>query len=431
LTLDDSASGFKAKVCVLNTPTCTTWTRQMPAGRQWRFDSVLYRDYVWIDNYTERADVAQTTVYAGSHYEYDVVSGRKTSYYMFNGKQVAMRQYSGAPTNTSVTWMHGDHLGSASLLTNGYGATQSSMRYRPYGEVRDSSTAGAVLTNKRFTGQTSYMADIGLMDYGARFYNPLIGRFISPDTIVPGAGNSQAFNRYSYTLGNPLKYTDPSGHDPRRTEQDFADGGISVTEKWGRLIHTILQARFAAKNPGKVMYFDDSPEDRASLMSIFGGTPDVVVFDGKTYHFWSIKSERNAQEALSTVAGYSAGCASRGFSCAPGTYWMQPGEKSDDIGITIPGLKTGIHSELIAPGAVTYRLEAEGPAAAGAAVLIGKALKDLATGRGGQESRGPKRPPQPPPIPALIPYPQDRGREGENRTQWSLTVDLSPALLIR
>jgi hypothetical protein len=45
-------------------------------------------------------------------------------------------------------------------------------------------------------------------------YSPLIGRFLSADSIVPGAGNPQALNRYAYTLGNPLKYTDPSGHDP-------------------------------------------------------------------------------------------------------------------------------------------------------------------------------------------------------------------------
>jgi hypothetical protein len=38
-----------------------------------------------------------------------------------------------------------------------------------------------------------------------------MGRFISPDTIVPNPANPQSFNRYSYCLNNPLKYTDPSG----------------------------------------------------------------------------------------------------------------------------------------------------------------------------------------------------------------------------
>ncbi|WP_236075439.1 RHS repeat-associated core domain-containing protein, partial [Mariprofundus sp. EBB-1] len=46
----------------------------------------------------------------------------------------------------------------------------------------------------------------------ARLYDPVLGRFISADTVVPDAGNMQAFNRYSYVDNNPLKYTDPSGH---------------------------------------------------------------------------------------------------------------------------------------------------------------------------------------------------------------------------
>jgi len=40
----------------------------------------------------------------------------------------------------------------------------------------------------------------------------VLGRFVSADTVVPEPGNPQAFNRYSYVLGNPLKYVDPSGH---------------------------------------------------------------------------------------------------------------------------------------------------------------------------------------------------------------------------
>ena len=54
-----------------------------------------------------------------------------------------------------------------------------------------------------------------LYDYVARAYDPALGRFISADTIVPGAGNPAAFNRYSYALNSPIKYGDPSGHDPK------------------------------------------------------------------------------------------------------------------------------------------------------------------------------------------------------------------------
>ena len=55
----------------------------------------------------------------------------------------------------------------------------------------------------RFTGQRAE-AGIGLMDYRARFYDPVLGRFVSADTIVPEPGNPQGLNRFSYVLNNPL-----------------------------------------------------------------------------------------------------------------------------------------------------------------------------------------------------------------------------------
>ena len=50
------------------------------------------------------------------------------------------------------------------------------------------------------------------MYYGARFYDPTLGIFLAPDTLVPEPGDPQSLNRYSYTLNNPLKLVDPSGH---------------------------------------------------------------------------------------------------------------------------------------------------------------------------------------------------------------------------
>jgi RHS repeat-associated protein len=69
---------------------------------------------------------------------------------------------------------------------------------------------GSVPTDKLFTGQR--LDGTGLYYYNARYYDPTIGRFISPDTVIQNPANPQCFNRYSYCLNNPLKYTDPSGH---------------------------------------------------------------------------------------------------------------------------------------------------------------------------------------------------------------------------
>jgi hypothetical protein len=55
------------------------------------------------------------------------------------------------------------------------------------------------------------------MYFNARYYSQTLGRFVSADSIVPGAGEPQAFNRYAFVLNNPLKYTDPTGHEPCET----------------------------------------------------------------------------------------------------------------------------------------------------------------------------------------------------------------------
>lgn len=41
--------------------------------------------------------------------------------------------------------------------------------------------------------------------YTGQWYDPVIGRFIQPDTIVPEPANPQALNRYCYVLNSPLK----------------------------------------------------------------------------------------------------------------------------------------------------------------------------------------------------------------------------------
>ena len=58
----------------------------------------------------------------------------------------------------------------------------------------------------------STTAGVYVADSNARYYLPEMGRFISPDTIVPDPVNPQSYNRYSYVLNSPMNYTDPTGH---------------------------------------------------------------------------------------------------------------------------------------------------------------------------------------------------------------------------
>ena len=81
----------------------------------------------------------------------------------------------------------------------------------------------------------------------ARYYDPVLGQFISPDTLVPDAGLLVDYNRYGYARGNPMRFTDPSGFysndeimqhfgcsDWSCVEAMFADDGV-YAGLWGWL----------------------------------------------------------------------------------------------------------------------------------------------------------------------------------------------------
>lgn len=65
-------------------------------------------------------------------------------------------------------------------------------------------------TNRGFTDH-EHLDGIGLIHMNGRVYDPVIGRFLSPDPWIQDPNNSQSFNRYSYVWNNPLRYTDPTG----------------------------------------------------------------------------------------------------------------------------------------------------------------------------------------------------------------------------
>ncbi|MGI6165886.1 MAG: RHS repeat-associated core domain-containing protein [Limnochordia bacterium] len=97
------------------------------------------------------------------------------------------------------TYYHQDYLGSTRTLS---GTDSGSLAYAPFGSVLQE--AGSTETHSyRFTGKPLHST--GLYYYGARFYDPELGRFISMDPAMDG------LNWYVYAASNPLKYTDPDG----------------------------------------------------------------------------------------------------------------------------------------------------------------------------------------------------------------------------
>jgi len=127
--------------------------------------------------------------------------------------------------NGTLYYVLKDHLGSANVITDASGNTVGETRYYAFGETRV--TTGTIYTDQLFTGQRE-MAGLGIYHYGARFYSPKLGRFLSADSMVPNAANPQDFNRYSYVRNNPVRYTDPTGHvctDPDDPTPSCEGGG--------------------------------------------------------------------------------------------------------------------------------------------------------------------------------------------------------------
>ena len=164
-------------------------------------------------------------------------STQRSTYYLA-GKAIATR-INGTTNDDGLYFFHSDHLGSATVMSYGEGhagqtegtkVAGSETRYLPFGDWRTEPTAN--LTELGYTGHhhdNLQDNDLGLIYMNARFYVGGIGRFASADTIVPDPTNPQAYNRYSYVINNPLRYTDPDGH----TFWDVVDTiflGLSVAE---------------------------------------------------------------------------------------------------------------------------------------------------------------------------------------------------------
>ena len=142
-----------------------------------------------------------TTIYIGDHFEKQ--GAVVTKYYYAAGQRMAVR------VGGALYFLHGDHLGSATVATDGGGNWVGEARYTPYGEMRRDYPRGVIPTDRLYTGQQAEA--FGLYDYQARYYSPGLGRFVSADTIVPSPGKPQTLNRYAYGGNNPILYNDPDG----------------------------------------------------------------------------------------------------------------------------------------------------------------------------------------------------------------------------
>ena len=162
--------------------------------------------------------------------EEDQRSGKTTDYVYLNGSLVAKRSAPIGTTTWTTFYEHTDALGSPVAETDAAGTVVWMKRYTPYGEPSDS----IYVQGPGYTGHVTDAAT-GLSYMQQRYYDPVIGRFLSVDSVPPKGGTGANFNRYWYAANNPYRFTDPDG-------RYWCAGGPSDCGKLDNAVATLKSA---------------------------------------------------------------------------------------------------------------------------------------------------------------------------------------------
>ncbi len=119
-------------------------------------------------------------------------------------------------------YYHNDLAGTPMAATDDAGNVLWRQGYKPYGERLDPKAPAEQLP--WYTGK-AHVEAAGLSYYGARWYDPALGRFMGVDPVGFSEANVHSFNRYAYANNNPYKFVDPDGRSPLLLLGRFFGGG--------------------------------------------------------------------------------------------------------------------------------------------------------------------------------------------------------------
>ena len=168
----------------------------------------------------QRSGETETKYYIGSLYEESVKDSetKKTCYIFADGKVVAISETSSV-SGTRILYLHHDHLGSVQAYSDESGNLVQELSYDAWGRRRNPTTwdyyssdiEADALNPWGFTGH-EHIDLFEMVNMDGRMYDPVLGRFLSPDPIVQAPDFTQGLNRYTYCLNNPLSLVDPTGY---------------------------------------------------------------------------------------------------------------------------------------------------------------------------------------------------------------------------
>lgn len=201
---------------------------------------------------------------AEGYIEHTLSSGTSTYKYIYNYTDhlgnVRMKYYGAAGRGgiTSITKIEESHYYPFGLRHNGYNDLETNKNKYKYNgkELQDE-------------------LGLNMYDYGARNYDPAIGRWMNLD---PLAEKYVSFSPYNYCINNPISFKDPDGRDIINIK-----GGVQFTGIHAGIAYNIIKNQLNKKEKFKGVHFVTEGETpniyRHTLNAFMQGKPSVLHYD--------------------------------------------------------------------------------------------------------------------------------------------------------
>jgi len=235
-----------------------------------------------------------THLYVSADYEVDLVKGEHRRHVFVGDRRMATIRRSGLGSDADpgenepieTYYHHADHIGTNTVVTTADGSLVQKSLTLPYGEVhRISEGQGGSLSLDQaqsrylFTDQ-EHDVETDFVYFGARYYDPMIGRFLSTDPALIGATDGISFSRiktepvnlngHAYALGRPTVLVDPTG----AFACDTPLGGLLA----------VLSSPLTSNSPFEC-------KDESELMFPTGGSREVNDYD--TIYVFGVNVDRD------------------------------------------------------------------------------------------------------------------------------------------
>jgi RHS repeat-associated protein len=208
--------------------------------------------------------------------------------------------------------------------------------YYPFGEVR--SQSGQAVTGGGYTGQR--LSVTGQYHFGAREYDPLTGRFLSPDPFPGFLAAPQSLNPYAYGYNNPIRYSDPSGYDPldvvwRQAFRQAHGRDPSPLDEQIRLFSLAYSDEWRDQKLDQVFYLADGTVDREAVKRWFQHPPESRKWDTMPAALCGLSQSYTAGEErmfVQDIAMLYAGLAGRRqYLGWRRSYWMAGAQNMEHV----------------------------------------------------------------------------------------------------